>query len=192
MPISKSALFYFLSIAGVAAGDTLASVGDGGEEKMSFSLSYTNIDGSICTPCVFCEGSALHNTFDPNVGSLCMSCANYASCDQAIITNSFQKAWGMTYASLASDEGDASFDPDVISIEASDDYDEGSKTGTWSTLASSSTSLVYKTRNAPQDIVFGGNVMHSHYRIIFRRKDNSDTMKIGNVGSRITFEHITF
>ena len=113
MQFSKSVLFYFLASAGVAAGDTTNSnlkdaVGDGGVNKMSFSLTYTNNDGSICSPCLLCEGSALPNVFDPKSASLCVSCTGNDSCNEAIITNSFHKAWGMTYTSFVSHEGDAS------------------------------------------------------------------------------------
>jgi len=187
MQFSTSVLIYFLATAGVAAGETSTStikeaVGDGGENKMSFSLSYANNDGSTCSPCLLCEGSALHNLFDPKIASMCISCTDNASCDEVIITNSFQKAWGMTYVALTSHEGDATFDPETISILASDDYDEGSKTGIWSTLATSSFALVFQKRNTSQDIVFDNSAMHSHYRFVFRRKDNVNTMKIGHVG----------
>ena len=81
MQFSTSVLFYFLATAGVAAGETSTStikddIGDGGENKMSFSLSYANNDGSTCAPCLLCEGSALPNVFDPKSASLCVSCTH--------------------------------------------------------------------------------------------------------------------
>lgn len=187
MQFSKSVLFYFLASAGVAVGDTTNSnlkdaVGDGGVNKMSFSLTYTNNDGSICSPCLLCEGSALPNVFDPKRASLCISCTGNDSCNEAIITNSFHKAWGMTYTSFVSHEGDASLDPDEISILASDDYDEGSDSGTWNKLATSSATLLFQQRNMPQHILFDNSAMYRHYRIVFRCKDNSNMMKIGHVG----------
>lgn len=157
-------------------------MGDGGVNKMSFSLTYTNNDGSICTPCLLCEGSALSNVFDPNRASLCVSCTGNDSCNEATITNSFHKAWGMTYTSFVSHEGDVSLDPDEISILASDDYDEDSDSGTWNTLATSSAALLFQQRNVPQHILFDNSIMYRHYRIVFRCKDNSNTMKIGHVG----------
>ena len=73
-------------------------------------------------------------------------------------------------------------DPETISIQASADYDEENNTGSWSTLASLSSASVYTTRNESQDILFDNSVLYSHYRFIFRRKDNYSTMKIGHVG----------
>ena len=113
MLFSKLALLYFLSTTRVSAGETSTrtindDVGDGEANKMSFSLSHANKDGSACAPCVLCEGSALNNVLDQKTSSLCVRCADDASCEEAIMTNSFQKACHMTRTSLTSHEGDAS------------------------------------------------------------------------------------
>ena len=75
-----------------------------------------------------------------------------------------------------------SSDPGAIAIQASKDYNEGNKTRTWSTLERSSSGLVYEVRNSLQDIIFDNSVIHGHCRIMFRRKDNFNTMKLGHIG----------
>ena len=58
-------------------------------------------------------------------------------------------------------------DPDAISMLASDNYDEGSNSGTWNTLATSSAVLLFQQIDVPQHILFDNNAMSQHYRIVF-------------------------
>lgn len=149
---------------------------------MSFSLTYANADGSVCTPCALCEGSSLHNVFTTNAASLCISCTDESACDEAIVMSSFETGWGMTYASLTSHEGDAISDPESIAILGSDDYDESSKTGSWTILATSSSDLLFTKRNESYDVVVDNDALYAHYRFVFSIKDNSKPMKIGHIG----------
>lgn len=88
----------------------------------------------------------------------------------------------MTYTSLSSHVGDNTFDPENISMQASEDYEEGSNIGSWSALASASSASVYATRNESYDIVFNNNMLYNHYRFVFQRKNDSSEMKIGHIG----------
>jgi len=187
MKFTGSTLFYYLATAGVASGVAATTtigdkVGAGGENTMSFSLSYANPDGSVCTPCAICEGSTLNNVFKTKAASLCISCTDDAACDEAIITTSFKTAWRMTYASLSSHVGDNTYDPESIIILGSNNYDEGSKIGSWTILTTTSSDLLFSKRNEAQDIVVDNVALLTHYRFVFRRKDNSSPMKIGHVG----------
>lgn len=187
MKFFSSSLFCYLASAGVrsvvAATNTIGDkVGTGGENTMSFSLTYANADGSVCTPCALCEGSSVHDVFKTSAASLCISCTDESACDEAIVMSSFETAWGMTYTSLTSHEGDAISDPESIAILGSDDYDEGSKTGSWTILATSSSDVLFTKRNEPYDVVVDNDALYAHYRFVFTIKDNSKPMKIGHIG----------
>lgn len=68
----------------------------------------------------------------------------------------------MTYTSLSSHVGDNAFDPESITILGSDNYDEGSKMGSWSILASSSSDLLFTKRNESYDVAVDNVALHTH------------------------------
>ena len=75
-----------------------------------------------------------------------------------------------------------SSDPKTILVQASNDYDAASKKGTWKTLLTSSSALVFQERHVPQDIMLDNDDEHHHYRIVLQIKDGSTIMKVGHYG----------
>ena len=85
------------------------AVGDGGANNIRFSSTYTNSDGSACTPCILCPGSRLSSLFDPNAKSICVDCSKATdSCSRMKVVSTFDKEWKMKFFTLVSSEVDAS------------------------------------------------------------------------------------
>lgn len=99
-----------------------------------------------------------------------------------VVTTSFKTPCVMKYTSFTSHDGEESYDPYTISVQASEDYDAGSMTETWSMLMISSSASVFKERNTLQDVILDNNTSYNHYRVLFRLKDGSSKMKLGHYG----------
>lgn len=189
MKYSKSSLLCFICAArslttGVSQSNIKDVVSDGGANHVSFSISYTNDDGTDCEPCTFCEGSSATDFFDPKSPSICIACGTEGkTCNQVALTTSFKTPWAMEYTTLTShDGGEELHDPKTILVQASNDYDAASKKGTWKTLLTSSSALVFQERYVPQDIMLDNDDEHHHYRIVLQIKDGSTIMKVGYYG----------
>jgi len=188
MKLFKSALFHLLYTAVVLAVDISQDkikeeVGDGGSNTVSFSISYANDSETVCFPCAFCEGSSVNSLFNPKGPSVCIACgSDENSCNQMVVTTSFKTPCVMKYTSFTSHDGEESYDPDTISVQASEDYNAGSMTETWSTLMSSSSASVFKERNTLQDVILDNDTSYNHYRVLFRLKDGSSKMKVMKLG----------
>lgn len=189
MKYSKSSLLCFICAArslttGVSQSNIKDVVSDGGANHVSFSISYTNDDGTDCEPCTFCEGSSATDFFDPKSPSICITCGTEGKiCNKLALTTSFKTPWAMEYTSLTShDGGEELHDPKTILVQASNDYDAASKKGTWETLLTSSSALVFQERYVPQDIMLDNDDEYHHYRIVLQIKDGSTIMKVGHYG----------
>jgi len=193
MKFSKSSLLYFISAASSLAtgmaqimpkSNIKDVVGDGGANSFKISVSYTNDDGAACEPCTFCKGSSTTDFFHPESPSVCITCGTgEKKCNQMAVTTSFKKPWTMEYTTFTSHDGEEVLhDPETMTVQASKDYDAASKKGTWKTLRTSSSALVFQERYLPQDVILDNDDEYGHYRIVLKMKDGSSTMKVGHYG----------
>ena len=73
-----------------------AAYKDGGKNKINFSTTYMNADGSDCTPCELFPGTYLKHLFGSEAKSVCIDCSKVDdTCNQMKIVASFEKSWSM-------------------------------------------------------------------------------------------------